>query len=101
MILKQKQFVSALRRAKGCKPVEAVTYQGEVNEYLFEHYLTPFLLGNPPSVGDLDFRQFTVEDVQEFRDYLDHANRLNVAVVAFYNVFSNAKPIARTNRAFC
>lgn len=101
MKLNQKRFIRALKGAKRCNPLEAIAFHGEVNKYLLENYLEPFLRGNVPGVGDLDYSRFTVEDVQDFSQYLNFASKNSNKLLAFCNAFDTAEPLALVQRAFC
>lgn len=94
-----KRFISMLQRTKGC--TQAKSFDDEASQYLYDHYLTPFLNGEYPRIGDLDFSQFTAEDVRDFGRYLDFSSRTNAELVSFLNVFVNTEPVAQLRRAFC
>ena len=97
----RKRLFHLLESAPECKPVETVPFQGELSEYLFEKYLTPFLMEQTLHVSDLDFSQFTVEDVREFGRYLEVAGNTSNKLIAFCNAFAHAVPVALSNRTFC
>ena len=101
LTLDKKHLYRALQKAKACTAAQAVPYRGEINEYLLGNYLAPYLQGNTPSVGDLDYSQFTAEDVRDFGNYLECADRTSAKLVGFCGVFERAKPIAHSNRIFC
>lgn len=101
MKLNQKRLIRALKGAKRCNPLEAIAFHGEVNSYLLENYLEPFLRGEVPSVGDLDYSRFAVEDVRDFSQYLDYASKNSSKLLAFCNAFDAAKPLTLVQRAFC
>lgn len=101
MELNMKRLICNLQRAKGCKLTGVVSFDDEVNDYLYTNYLEPFLHGEVPSVGDLDYSQFSVEDVQEFKRFLEFSSRLSMDLSNFCNSFAESKPVAKTNRTFC
>ena len=95
------RLIRKLRRAKACEPSQSTSFNGEVNQHLFDRYLTPFLNGTTPTVGDLDFSQFTLEDVQNFDRYLEWASQTNVNLMQFLSKFTSARPVAQQRRTFC
>ena len=96
-----KRLIGKLRRAKACEPSQSTSFNGEVNRHLFDHYLTPFMNGTVPTVGDLDFSQFTLEDVQDFGKYLECASLSNLNLMQLLNKFTSARPVAQHQRTFC
>lgn len=96
------KLVRLFADAPACNPIEAVPFSGEVNEYLFEHYLAPFLDSeSPPTVGSLDFSAFTLEDARELEEYLQKAGTLSEKLIQIHTILNKAHPKAGARRAFC
>lgn len=96
------KLVQLFRDAPACKPTEAVPFCGEVNDYLFEHYLAPFLNSeNPPTVGSLDYSAFTLEDAEELEEYLQKAGAMSEKLIQIHIILNKARPVAGVRRAFC
>lgn len=95
------QLINNLIHAEACTPSQSVSFNGEINQYLFEHFLTPFMVGSCPTVGELDFSQFTLEDVEELRGYLNAAIKTSASLLSFQKKFASANPVTQQQRTFC
>lgn len=97
-----KKLASLLLEAPACTPSEAAAFCGEINEYLFSHYIVPFLENEmPPTVGSLDYSAFLLEDTQELERYLNAAGAVSEKLVSIYRTLDSAHPTAELRRAFC
>lgn len=99
--LDAKRLVQNLQEAQVCTPESAASFVGEVNKHLLQNYLTPFLQENTPTLSELDFSAFSLEDVNELERYLNCMSRTGEKLFNFCNTFGQATPVAQSHRAFC
>lgn len=96
------RLYALLEQAPLCEPPNLIGYQGEVNDYLLEHFLMPFLRGGQPLVRDIDFSQFTTEDVQDFGKYIESVSATGGKLMHMAQLLSATSPLSLVGqRAFC
>lgn len=101
-ILNVEQFTARLTQAAACEASQAVSFDGILNDHLITHYLRPFLNGETPCVGDLDYSQISSDDVDEFREYLNKVELVSCKLMNLCKTYLDAESVTVVGiRAFC
>lgn len=97
MKLHLKELSRAFQRAEAS---ETTPTQG-VNSYLLEKVLWPTLQGNPPRLNQIDYDQFTEDDLYEMADYCEHREATSRKLSQFVGAVAAISPIPCRSRQFC
>lgn len=97
----QNKLLKQLAKAPACNPIQASGYAGEINTYLIERFLQPMHEDRLPTIGELDFSAFDLDELDEFGDYIKNSSQMSSRIDSWCNTFRAAEPIAQKQRAFC
>lgn len=82
------------------KDEETVPNNG-VNPYLLEKVLRPALQGEAPTLGEIDYEQFDLEDIGELSNYYESMWRTAEKLGQFVSAVTSLAPVPSRERQFC
>lgn len=73
------------------------------SNYLMDHFLLPALRGEPIYVNELDLDAFTMEELSDMEEFLEHHDRITTIRVPceLGDMVRSALPKVKAGRAFC
>lgn len=72
-----------------------------LNEYVLQHIWEPLCQGEEILFAELDFTQFSREDLDDAEDRAYQCTRLNDRIEGLNRHFCLAKPVGVSHRSFC